>query len=577
MDKAELRSYFQPLVKWWWLLAIAAMIAGTSSFLYVLRQPSLYQARATLMIGSIIQNPNPNGSEIYLAQQLAQTYADITMRSAVQRATMEALGTDWLPAYYARAIPNTQLLEITVTDLEPERAQVVAQELVNQLILQSPAGQSASSRQIFVQDRLQRLETSILATEEEITRLQAELAGELSASKIEALRAEILTLEEKVNTLQSNYAELLSTTQKGASNAVSVLEPAALPQYPVGNNMAVNVMVAVLFGLVLAGGAAYLVEYMDDTIKNIDHVQRQTGLTTVATIPELPNSDTQGEQQLIMVYNPLNPAAESYRVLRTNLQYASIDEPLHMLQVTSPTPGDGKSVTSANLSATFAHGGLSVILIDADFRRPTQHKLFGVANNYGVTTALLDGLDDIDQILRPTAVEGLRLLTSGPIPPNPSELLGSKRMQQLLASARGQADIVIVDSPPVTVVSDTAVIASRMDGVLLVLKSGHTRKSHAQHATQALQNVNANILGVVLNRTQASAGGYQYYNYGYAYGYTAKPSRSSSAAGKGAKTPRARRSAADILMGRSSTVPTGTLILPGPNGKPADSERDAHR
>jgi non-specific protein-tyrosine kinase len=522
MDSIDVKGIMQPLRKWWWLLIVSAVLAGVSSSLYLMRQPLQYQSRTTLAIGNFIQDPNPTGNEIFLAQQLAATYEGLVQRETVRQATAKSLGLDWLPSYSARAAG--QMLEITVVDTDPERAQRVAQELGNQLIQMSPAGQAEQDRQRFVGQRLQKLETDIIATEEEIERLQNALAQELSASRIARLESQIAVLSNKADSLQSTYANLLATTQKGAANTVRVLEPAAIPQRPIDSNNRIYVLVAGVFGFLVAAAAAYLLEYLDDSVRTVEQVEKWSGAPTLAAIPPLREGHNKDDQsaKLIMLQNGLEPSSEAYRVLRTNLQFASIDHPLRTLQVTSPSMGEGKSVTAANLSATLAHSGMRVVLIDADFRRPMQHKLFGVPNNVGVTSALLGDLESAISDMRATVVPNLYVLTSGPLPPNPSELLSSQRMQQLLGVLQSKADILVIDSPPVTVVSDTANIAGRVDGVLLVLKAGSTRKQAVKHAVHALQKVNAHILGVALNGAQRRESGFYYshaHNYGYASAY----------------------------------------------------------
>ncbi len=183
-----------------------------------------------------------------------------------------------------------------------------------------------------------------------------------------------------------------------------------------------------------------------------------------------------------MVAQSQSLATEAYRVLRTNLQFAAVDRRMRTLTVTSPAPSEGKSITAANLAAALALADKRVVLLDADLRRPRQHRIFGLRNNIGLTTALVDEHPALDEILQQTTVQGLRVLTSGPLPPNPAELLGSTRMRELLAQLLAQADIVVIDTPPVTAVSDAAIISSQADGVLLVLDAGHTRREVARRA-----------------------------------------------------------------------------------------------
>jgi non-specific protein-tyrosine kinase len=211
---------------------------------------------------------------------------------------------------------------------------------------------------------------------------------------------------------------------------------------------------------------------------------------------------------LVTLRDPSSMAAEAYRTLRTNIQFSSLDKPIQTLLATSTAPDEGKSTTLANLAVTIAQAEQRVILVDCDLRRPSVHTLFGVPNEQGLTTAILAQVEG-PLPLQATSVPGLSLLTSGPLPPRPADLLGSRRMEQLIARLRNEADIVLFDTPPVVAVTDAAVLATRVDGVLLVLQAGQTRRDRAREARQKLEKVKANIIGVVLNNAKLEAG------YGY--------------------------------------------------------------
>lgn len=211
---------------------------------------------------------------------------------------------------------------------------------------------------------------------------------------------------------------------------------------------------------------------------------------------------------LVLLAQPHSPAAEAYRTLRVNLQFASLDQPLRTIVVTSAGAGDGKTTTLANLALATAEGGSRVLAVDADLRRPALHTLFGLDNRAGLTTALLE--ESLPLVLHDTAAPGLRVLTSGPLPPNPAELLGSRRFEQLLAALREQADFIFLDSPPAAALSDAATLAARADGVILVVDSGKTRRDLAQRAKAQLERVNAHLLGVVLAGAPAADALYAY-------------------------------------------------------------------
>ncbi len=214
---------------------------------------------------------------------------------------------------------------------------------------------------------------------------------------------------------------------------------------------------------------------------------------------------------LITVTTPRSPVSEAYRTLRTNLEFSSLDKPLKTLVVTSPGPEEGKSTTLANLAVTLAQAEKQVILVDCDLRRPSQHEIFGQSNDVGLTTMVVDEKAMSQPPLLEIGVPGLLLLPSGPLPPNPSELVGSRRMQEIIAALSERADIVLFDAPPIIAVTDAAVLASRVDGVLLVVKAGGTKRDHAQKAKALLEKVNAHLVGAVLNNVKMDTSYYSYY------------------------------------------------------------------
>jgi len=214
---------------------------------------------------------------------------------------------------------------------------------------------------------------------------------------------------------------------------------------------------------------------------------------------------------LITLTKPRSPVSEAYRTLRTNLEFSSLDKPVKTMVVTSPGPEEGKSTTLANLAVTLAQAEKEIILVDCDLRRPSQHEIFGVNNGVGLTTMVVDDEAMADPPLQQTSVPGLWLLPSGPLPPNPSELVGSRRMEEILAVLSQRADTVLFDAPPVIAVTDAAVLSSKVDGVLLVINAGGTKRDHAQKAKALLEKVNANLVGAVLNNVKMDTSLHRYY------------------------------------------------------------------
>ncbi len=216
------------------------------------------------------------------------------------------------------------------------------------------------------------------------------------------------------------------------------------------------------------------------------------------------------QPDLITLTNPRSPATEAYRTLRTNLTFAALDKPIETLVVTSAAPGEGKSTVLANLAVTMAQGGRRTILVDADLRRPGLHEIFGIVNDRGLTTMIVEEAVLDDPPLIGVGVDNLWLMPSGPMPPNPADILGSRKMEEVIAALRARADVVLFDAPPIIAVTDAAVLGTKVDGVLLVVCAGRTRREHAQRARELLERVHVRIVGAVLNDAprDVTLGGY---------------------------------------------------------------------
>ncbi|HMM27448.1 MAG: CpsD/CapB family tyrosine-protein kinase [Chloroflexota bacterium] len=204
------------------------------------------------------------------------------------------------------------------------------------------------------------------------------------------------------------------------------------------------------------------------------------------------------DPNLITLSDPRSPAAEAYRALRTNLMFSSVDRALRALVVSSAAPGEGKSTAAANLAVTLAQGGQRTVLVDCDLRKPSQHTLWGLANENGLTTMLLEASALDRPPLQATALEHLSILTSGPLPPNPADVIGSHRMDEAIASLRAQADYIIFDAPPVLAATDASLLALKTDGLLLVLRAGVSRRDQTARARESLERVNVPLIGAVL-------------------------------------------------------------------------------
>ncbi len=509
----ELREYVGLLRKWLWLIVLCTVAAAATAYVVSKNTTPVYEASSTLRVN---QASSPTTSTAYAdvltSERLARTYASLLTSRPVLEETAQRLGIDVKSleeTITVTPVRDTLLLQIKVEGPNPRLIAEVANVLPQVFIdrdRQQQLGQVTQYR-----DTLQR---EIDATLADLSRSTDELAKATDDAQKSRLEASVAQYRTTYSTLLAN-AQQAKLAEAQSTNNLVVAEPSALPEKPVRPRTLTNTMLAAIIGAMLAVGAAFLIEYLDDTVKTADDVERVTGLSTLGAIARL--KEAGGSRQLIAWLKTKAPESEAYRTLRTNIQFSSVDKPVKTLLVTSSSPGEGKSTTTANLAVVLAQTGQKVIVVDTDLRRPVLHKVFEVPNNTGLTAALLaNDPSHVSAHMQLTEIDNLTVLTSGPIPPNPSELLGSHRMTELVQVLSTQADIVIFDSPPVLAVTDAAVLARQVDGVLLVADAGRTKEHALAAATAELQKTGGNVLGVALNRLDARRG----YNYYYYYYYS---------------------------------------------------------
>ena len=315
-----------------------------------------------------------------------------------------------------------------------------------------------------------------------------------------------------LNAIESSLRDLKIRAEARIKTA-RVLEEARIPSSPIRPRKATNMALTLVLALLLAAAMAFLQEFLDDRINAPGDLERLSTLPAIGHVPSMES----GANRLLTALPANSHVAEAYRALRSTIGFASIDTPLRRMLVTSSSKGEGKSVTSVNLATAMAMDGKRVILVDADLRRPNVHRLMQLPSSPGLSEVLV-GMRSLDEAIQPTELENLRVICAGPIPPNPAELLNSRAFDHLLEELDERADIVIFDSPPCIPVTDPLIIASRMDGVVLVLQVGQTRKAAVKHAQELLQRARARVIGVVFNRVQQRKSGYYYY---YNHYYTA--------------------------------------------------------
>lgn len=304
-----------------------------------------------------------------------------------------------------------------------------------------------------------------------------------------------------------------SENQFSRPGSVSVVESATTPTSPVSPRIPLNTALGVIAGLMVAAGIALLLEYLDDTVKSPDDLTASAGLVALGAVARFRH--TKAPETSLITSRSRHPAAEAYRVLRTNVQFSTLDKPSQTFVVTSANPREGKTTTVANLALVLAQTGKRVVAVDSDLRRPTLHQLFGTTNSYGLTNVLLSKDASVNGYLQRTRYDNLAVLPSGPMPPNPSELLSSPRLQTLIENLKREADVVIFDSPPALAVTDASVLAARLDGAILVVDAGKTRAAALQRAKDTLTMTKTNLLGAVLNKLTHKGKDYYYYHHYY--------------------------------------------------------------
>jgi polysaccharide biosynthesis transport protein len=514
----EINAYLRPLIRWWRLIVIVTMLAFIASGISTLFQPEVYVSRTTLVIGTTILDPNPDSGQIFIAQQLASIYADMARREPIQHATMDALGIDWLPYYQSQVITGTQMVQISVTDTIPQRAQIIADELARQLMLQSPAigGTEVGTRQDFIRQQLSSLQFQIEDTQKRIEELQASLAGLNSASQIANIEREIREQTDKLNRLRENYAGFLANSQEGALNILSVVEPANLPTRSIGTNRFLIIALAGLVGFSLGAGAAYLLEYLDRTVKTTHDVERIFNLPVIGYISELKEK---ASKPTYVVENPNSILAENFRLLRSNIEFFQVSRPIKTILITSPNQGNGKTVVATNLALSISQGEQEVVLVDADLRRPAVHKALDMVMEPGLSD-LIRNKADIDGVVRNWYGGDMKVITTGHVPPNITEVVGSRRIGSVLGDLRERFEMVIIDAPPL-IIADSYNLASRVDGVILILEPGQTTEEQARAIKEQLNRSNAHLLGIVFNKVSEQSA-HSYFDYQYRSLYSSK-------------------------------------------------------
>lgn len=503
-SKLELRGYLDVVRRGKAVILLVALGMTGAAVLASLLQTRAYRATAEVLVQprttesvfSANQSPSSSGT--------VETEIQVLHGDPVHDAVRARLGS--VPPVSASRLGETEVMLITADSPQPARAAAVANAYADayvELRKQEAVGDLTAATN-GIKDKIASLDAEITALDNRIAQASAADRAAVEASvrpRYNNLLTQQGLLAQKLDQLQVD-----TTLKTGGARVVKVAQPPASPfkPKPLRNGVAAGVL-----GLLLGVGVAFLRENLDDSLRTKDELAQASDLPVLGTIPAL--DEDEGAALSTPSLGRLNsPGAEAYRSLRTSVQLLGVDRPVRTLQVTSPVAGEGKTSVVAGLAVVLASAGQRVIMLDCDLRRPRLHKVFDVPNDVGFTTALLDQASLRNAVRSIAGDERLFLLPSGPLPANPSEVLASKRTAELLFELQSHFDIVLVDSAPVLPITDATVLATWVEATLLVAKAGTTTRSQVVEALAQLRQVDAPLVGTVLNQV-ARGSAYQYY------------------------------------------------------------------
>lgn len=528
--------------RWWWLMALCAVVAAGVTYAFRQQQPIEYTAQTSVIVGRFFNNPNPNTADIRVGIELSETYAQLAEARTVLQAAIDSLGVEMSPSHLrgitrVSIIKGTSLLRIAVTYGDPVLAADLANALAEQLIAQSPSLTDEELLQIDnANAQIDALNAQLETARAELDTLNAQIDATDDPDERLVLLDQREVLLNQIYQASSTIAQFTSTivSVQERANSVSVLDPATIPPAPNARPLLSFVLMGAVFGAVVAAGIGLVVESLDDTIKSTEQVMQLLDLPILGEIPRFGRRTGDYASRLIGPDNVLLPFVDTYQMLRTNLQFDAPggEKPLYFL--TSALKGEGKTLTAVNLSIITALHDANVLLIDGDLRQPSLQDVFRVENQDGFSTLLAmrpepgqgergrrfeqQVRDALPGLLKPTHVQNLKLLTSGTQATNPTQLVDSAHLTRVIRAILQQPDIdvVVIDGPPSLITADAGIIARRTGAcVLLVIAAGHTRATAATKAAAKLAQLGIRVKGVVMNRIEHTAK-----QYGYGYGYS---------------------------------------------------------
>lgn len=491
-------------------LVVAIVVAVTAVVTWRMRPVYQATARVEVLAHSTSASGQPSLENFIDPRNALQTQVELIKSQLVLEAAASTLGlesaTPLRNSLSAQLLEGTQIVEIRAQNTVPEEAREFANAIANSYLefRRERAQETSAAASEAIGRQIQQLREKIALIE---ASGEAEIPGSPARIERDSLIAQLGGLEGQFRNLPD--AEILN---RGGGTIIS---EAGTPEAPIRPRKAMNMGLALMVGLVLGVGAAFLAEAMDDRIKGPDEVERLLGVPVLGHIPIVDKWADQGVASLAIDSETSSGAAEAYRTLRTNLRFASLDEPIRSLLITSSTAGAGKTTTAANLAAVMAQGGSKTILVAGDLRKPAVHRMFGLSNNGGIVQAL-DTDTPLHQLLQRHDQSNLRLLASGGTPPNPTEVLASARFKELLDQLTGASEMVIVDSPPILGLGDVSALAARVDGILMVVNAGSVTKKELVDGADQVRKAGGTIIGCVLNAVDAKDGYGYYYQHYYA-------------------------------------------------------------
>ncbi|HLA86868.1 MAG TPA: polysaccharide biosynthesis tyrosine autokinase [Anaerolineales bacterium] len=510
-DFMELRRVTIIIVRWWWLLVLSIAIGAGIGYAISRGQTPVYLATTTVLVGESIQSSRVDRVDIQVSEALVLTYVEIARRQPVLQGVVTTLNLNESWQNLGRRvtinqIESTQIIEIGVEADSRELAQSIADEIVNQLILLSPSSSESAENQLtnsFNREQITNLQERIVNGQKRLAEIETAINNSISEFELTALQQEKTNLEGLIIEWERNYTQLLTLTEpKRDPTRLTVVEPAHSGNRIIRPLVPLNTIVGGGVGMILALGLIFLLDFLDDTYRSLKDFPQSEEVNILGSIRRIKGKKL--SDKIIAQLQPHSPITESYRIIRSRIRFKRGDNPARSIMVTSSMPEEGKSLTAANLAVVFAQANFKTVIVDADLRHPVLHELFEVENEAGLGDVLSSHAMRVEECIKNTPVDNLQILTSGKALPDPSGQLGSERMEEIIMDLKKIAEIVIFDSPPVLVFADAIALSRRIDGIIVVIKAGKSKRSAINQTLLDLQNANANLLGSIFNQSPKS-------------------------------------------------------------------------